>query len=302
MTAPAWLWIVFTVLAAAAQTARSAMQRELTATLGTIGATHVRFLFGLPFSVVFLVLTALFSGDTIPTPSPNALAWIAGGALSQCLATGLMLSAMQDRSFVVATALIKIEPVWVALMSVTLLGEHISPPLALAILLATAGVMVVSWPGNGSVLDGRRAWPSMASGLAAGALFGGAAIGYRGGIQALGAESYVSGAATALFIALAIQTVLLSAYLYVRNRDVLVRIFHAWTPSLFAGFMGALASQFWFLAFALQSAALVRTLALVEILFAYGVSRRLMRQDVRLSEIGGMAMLAIGVIVLLNGR
>ncbi len=187
-------------------------------------------------------------------------------------------------------------------MSVTLLGEHISPPLALAILLATAGVMVVSWPGNGSMLDGRRAWPSMVSGLAAGALFGGAAIGYRGGIQALGAESYVSGAATALFIALSIQTVLLTAYLYVCNRDVLVRIFHAWRPSLFAGFMGAVASQFWFLAFALQSAALVRTLALVEILFAYGVSRRLMSQQVRRSEIAGMAMLAIGVIVLLNGQ
>ena len=43
-----WLWIVFTVAAAFFQTLRNAMQRELTTTLGTVGATHVRFLFGFP--------------------------------------------------------------------------------------------------------------------------------------------------------------------------------------------------------------------------------------------------------------
>ncbi|HEY5963819.1 MAG TPA: EamA/RhaT family transporter, partial [Xanthobacteraceae bacterium] len=46
------LWIPFTLLAAAGQTARNAMQRELTAALGTVGATHVRFLFGFPFAIV----------------------------------------------------------------------------------------------------------------------------------------------------------------------------------------------------------------------------------------------------------
>ena len=55
-----WLWAVFTVAAAGGQVLRNAMQKELTATLGTVGATHVRFLFGLPFALVFLaiVLTA----------------------------------------------------------------------------------------------------------------------------------------------------------------------------------------------------------------------------------------------------
>ncbi|MSP32960.1 MAG: EamA/RhaT family transporter, partial [Pseudolabrys sp.] len=48
------LWAVFTLIAAAAQTARNAMQRELTASLGTVGATHVRFLFGFPFALIFL--------------------------------------------------------------------------------------------------------------------------------------------------------------------------------------------------------------------------------------------------------
>ena len=52
---PSWLWAVFTIVAAAAQTVRNATQRELTARLGTVGATHVRFLFGFPFALIFLI-------------------------------------------------------------------------------------------------------------------------------------------------------------------------------------------------------------------------------------------------------
>ena len=61
-------------------------------------------------------------------------------------------------------------------------------------------------------------------------------------------------------------------------RTVLAAIVRAWRPSLFAGFMGALASQFWFLAFALATAASVRTLALVEVLFAQAISRFVFKQ------------------------
>jgi hypothetical protein len=64
------LWAVFTLIAAAAQTARNAMQRELTATLGTVGATHVRFLFGFPFALVFLAGVMFATGYGLPHPLP----------------------------------------------------------------------------------------------------------------------------------------------------------------------------------------------------------------------------------------
>ncbi|MGC1276753.1 MAG: EamA/RhaT family transporter, partial [Xanthobacteraceae bacterium] len=66
MTAYPWLWIVFTIIAAAAQTVRNAMQRELTGTLGTLGATHVRFLFGFPFALLFLTVLMLWTGAPLP--------------------------------------------------------------------------------------------------------------------------------------------------------------------------------------------------------------------------------------------
>src|ERR1700739_3386389 len=95
--AASWLWAVFTLLAAAGQTARNAMQRELTATLGTVGATHVRFLFGFPFAIVFLAGVLLVTGRALPQPGLLFWPWVLLGAFAQILATALMLTAMSDR-------------------------------------------------------------------------------------------------------------------------------------------------------------------------------------------------------------
>jgi drug/metabolite transporter (DMT)-like permease len=63
--------------------------------------------------------------------------------------------------------------------------------------------------------------------------------------------------------------------------------------------LGALASQFWFIGFALTSAANVRTLALVEVPFAYGVSYAVFGQAPSGREVAGMALIVIGVALLL---
>ena len=139
-----------------------------------------------------------------------------------------------------------------------------------------------------------------ALGLGSGALFAIAAIGYRGGIRALDTPSFVVAATTTLVLGLVIQTVVLTAYLVLADRKVLMAILRAWRPSLFAGFMGAFASQMWYLAFALETAAKVRTLALVEILFAQVVSRNLFKQSLASREAVGIALIIAGVVLLLN--
>jgi drug/metabolite transporter (DMT)-like permease len=305
MLIPPWLWIVFTVTAAGGQTLRNAMQKELIGRLGTIGATHVRFLFGLPFALLFLGIVRVGTGAPLPPLNAAAFSWTLFGALAQIVATGLMLAAMRERSFVVTTALTKIEPVWVALLGLVFLGDRLSLGLTTAILIATGGVLVMSWPRRPDRLGadgagGGWSWRPALLGIAAGGLFGLAAIGFRGGIQALAAPSFFVGATTILALALAIQTASLSLYLLWRERETLVAILRAWRPSLFAGFMGAFASQFWFLAFAIETAARVRTLALVEILFAQLLSRRLFSQHLAPREALGIAAIVTGVILLLN--
>src|SRR5215510_4200492 len=139
-----WLWALFTVIAAASQTLRNATQRELTTTLGTAGATHVRFLFGLPFALLFLVAVVIASGQALPRPPAMFWPWVLAGAGAQIAATALMLAAMNDRSFVVVYAYIKTEPVQAALFGLIFLGDAVTPPMAIAILIATTGVVVMA--------------------------------------------------------------------------------------------------------------------------------------------------------------
>jgi drug/metabolite transporter (DMT)-like permease len=295
MTDSSWLWIIFTLIAAAAQTVRNAMQRELTSTLGTVGATQVRFLFGFPFGLIFLAGVLIASGEPLPLPGPTYFLWIALGAAAQTVATVLMLAAMNDRSFVVIYAYIKTEPVQVALFGLILLGDVVTLPMAMAILIATCGVIVMALR-PGASAGGLR--PTLL-GLAAGAMFGLSAIGFRGAILQLGHPNYVVAATFTAAVGLVVQAVPLSVYLWLRNPQVLTAIVHAWRPSLFAGFTGALASQFWFLAFALATAASVRTLALVEVLFAQAISRFVFKQPTTPREAAGIVLIVIGVVLLI---
>jgi drug/metabolite transporter (DMT)-like permease len=290
------LWAVFTLIAAAAQTARNAMQRELAATLGTVGATHVRFLFGFPFAAfIFLPGVMLVMGYGWPRVPAVFWPWVIAGAVTQIAATATMLSVMGERSFVVAYAYIKTEPVEVALFGLIFLGDKITPLSAAAILIATAGVIVISLkPGTAQASTAR----STAVGLFSGALFALSAIGYRGAILSLQLPHFVMAATSTLAVGLVMQAVMLTVYLALRDPKALRDIMHAWRPSLLAGFMGAFASEFWFLAFAIAAAANVRTLALVEVLFAQGVTRFVFKQKTTRRELAGIALVVIGVALL----
>jgi drug/metabolite transporter (DMT)-like permease len=297
-TAPAWLWIVFTLVAAIAQTARNASQKRLTAELGTLGATHVRFLYGLPFGVLALIAVAVVWRG-LPVPNTASLLWTLAGALTQIVATALMLAAMRERSFVVAIAYTKTEPLQVAVFALIFLGEALSPVPALAVGIATIGVVVMSWPSRTAGVA--MSWRPVVLGIAAGSFFALSAVGFRGGVTAMGADNYVAAATLTLVIALSIQTVTLSGWLLLREPGVLTAVLRAWRISLPAGFLGAFASLNWFLAFALSSPAPVRTLALIEVILAGWVSGKLFAQSTSRREIAGIAILLAGLLLLVSG-
>ena len=288
-----WLWALFTVIAAASQTVRNATQRELITTLGTAGATHVRFLFGLPFAALFLVAVVIASGQALPRPPISFWPWVLAGALAQIAATALMLAAMNDRSFVVVYAYIKTEPVQAALFGLMFLGDTVTLPMAAAILIATVGVVVMALKPGATL--GLRA---TLLGLAAGSMFALSAVGYRGAILSLGLPNYLMAATYTMVVGLIVQVALLSLYLWLRNPGVVRTILQHWRPSMLAGFLGALASQFWFLAFALATAASVRTLALVEVLFAQAISTFAFRQATTQRETLGVVLIVVGVVLL----
>jgi drug/metabolite transporter (DMT)-like permease len=296
MFSVATLWIPFTITAALGQVARNAMQRSLTRPLGTWGATNIRFLFGFPFSLVFFAVVLGVSGDAVPWPTPAFWPWLLLGALSQIVGTGMMLLAMNERSFVVTTAYLKTEAIQTAVFGFVFLGDHLTLLKVIAILIATAGVVIAALrPGAGKSFADLR--PTLL-GLAAAAAFALSAVGFRGAVIVVPGVSFVTAASFTLVFGLFVQTLALSIYLLWRAPDVLRKILGLWRPSLLAGFMGAFASQFWFLAFALTAAANVRTLALVEVLFAQGVAYYSFKQPLSARELSGIVLIVIGVALL----
>src|ERR1700754_2805937 len=213
------LWIPFTVIAALGQVARNAMQRSLTKPLGTWGATNIRFLFGFPFSVIFFVLVWRASGDHVPWPTPAFWPWLLLGALSQIIATGLMLVAMNDRSFVVTTAYLKTEAIQTAIFGFVFLCDHLTWLKVLAILVATIGVVITALRPGGE--KGFAELKPTIIGLVAAAAFALSAIGFRGAIITVPGVSFVTAASYTLVFGLFVQTLVLTIYLLARAPSVL---------------------------------------------------------------------------------
>lgn len=289
------LWIPFTLVAALGQVARNAMQRSLTGPLGTWGATNIRFLFGFPFSLLFFAGVIVATGDTVSWPGLEFWPWLLLGALSQIAATGMMLAAMNERSFVVTTAYLKTEAIQTAIFGFVFLGDHLNLWKVVAILIATVGVVVTALrPGAARGLVSLR--PTLL-GLGAAAAFA-LSAGFRGAIIVVPDVTFVTAATFTLVFALGVQTLVLTIYLLARAPQVLRDILRLWRPSMLAGFIGAAASQFWFLAFALTAAANVRTLALIEVLFAQAVAYYSFKQPVAPREVIGILLIVLGVALL----
>lgn len=291
------LWVIATLIAAAGQTARNAMQSSLVTTLGTLGATQVRFLYGLPFALMFLAGVAFAQNAAIPGANARFLPIVFGAGLAQIGGTACLLAAMHRRSFSVATAFSKTEAVQTAAFGLALLGDTLTPLRGLAIFAATLGVVLIAVkPGEKWE---RAALAPALFGLASGALLAIASVGYRASILALGEDiNYLLGATTTLAWTLALQSLSLGAWLLVFQPRALIGSFRVWKRSLFAGFTGAFASCFWFIGFALTSAANVRTLGLVDVIFAQIVSRRVFAERISARELSGMALIVIGAALL----
>jgi drug/metabolite transporter (DMT)-like permease len=165
---------------------------------------------------------------------------------------------------------------------------------------AARGVVWMAYrPRSGARPNDGPDWQAIVLGLAAAAAFAVAAVGFRGAILELPSGNFLVRASTTLVYGLVIQSVTLALWLAWREPGVWQRCLKAWRISLGGGFLGAAASQGWFIGFALTSAANVRTLALVEVFFAQLVSQRLFHGHTTSREKVGMTLIVIGVGVLL---
>lgn len=304
LTSLAWLWVPLTLFAAAAQTVRNTAQRALTGEVGALAATLVRFLFGLPLTVAWMLWLYYGGGGGssaaalgLPDFSLRYWGWIFTGAFFQVFATAALLLAMRERNFAVAVTLSKTEVLQVALFSTLLLHELPTALGWVAMGIASVGMVVLSLPRQGQWRSW-RAWCSKSAlyGLLSGAGFAISTIGFRGASLALGDISPWLAGAWGVLIAQSMQSVGLGGW--IAWRSGLGPIFRAWRVSLLAGSMGAAASLAWFTAYAMHQVADIRTLGMIEVVFSYLVSRRLLREKLSRAEQTGMGLTLLGLVLI----
>lgn len=302
MDVVSWIWIPIVLAAALAQTLRNAAQREMTQTVGTLAATFARLIYGLPFAFAWLLAVVLWVHAPLPAVNAGFVGWIFVGAVSNVAGTALLLSAMTRRNFLVAVAFGKTEILMVAVFSLLLIGEVVTPVTAGAMLLATLAILLLSV--QGGVRDLRSLAISAGSGtglmgVGSGAAFAVAIVSYRAAALELGpAPPFVLVGAFGMTCAQLMQSALLGAYLLLRQRGVLRQALKSGWLSHAAGMMGALATIGWLTAVAIRPASDVRTLALVEVLFSYAISRRLFKERLKGCELAGIVLLVISLGVL----
>lgn len=297
------LWIPITLLAAALQTARNAFQRGLTGALSPLGATYTRFAFGFPFALLYAAV--VFAGAGAPAPGAPFFAWVTLGGIAQILGTVALMRLFRLRSFSTGIAFSKSEILQVALVGILVLGDGVSLFAAIAIAIATAGLVLLSrdpdaasWREVVSGLSG----PSALLGLATGAGYAVAAVSFRAASLSLAHPSFLVSAAATLVAATGIQTVLSSGYLRWAEPGQIGAVFGLWRRSLLPGLTGAAASACWFSAMTIESAAYVRMLGLVEVLFGYGVSIFALRERQSRHETLGTLFLVVAIAALLWDR
>lgn len=298
-----WGWIPIVFIAAFAQTARNAAQRSISDVAGPVGATLVRALYGLPFAAAYLAAMQAANQQAFLQPPLTApyLAWLATGSVSHLTATALLLLAMKSRNFVVAVTYSKTEIVQVAIFGFLFLNEPLSEVALLALAAVAIGVTMLSISA-GATRGERVPWlsASTALGIASGTMFALAVICYRGAalemLHSGSAPSHWVVGAWSVLLSQGMQSILLISWLGTRDRAALKAVIRVWRVSLAAGFAGAIASIAWFTAFSLQTAAHVRMVGMVEVLFSYAVSSRLLRERLMTSEKLGIAVVTTGIV------
>jgi drug/metabolite transporter (DMT)-like permease len=299
------LWIAITIAAAFLQNVRSALQKHLKGVMGTNGATFVRFGFGCPIAILIVVMLHFGAGYTLPPVNPPFFAWMVVGGVSQIAATFLLVHLFSFRNFAVGTAYSRTEPAQAALFGLVFLSETITPGTLGAIGLSVIGVMLISVAHMEFSL--RTMVSSVASrtaviGLVSGSFFGLSAVAYRAASLALGGPNFMMQAAWTLAWTTLFQTILMGGWLLLRDREELRRIGRAWKVSAVVGVAGAMASFGWFMAMTIQQAAVVKSLAQIEMLFTFAATVFVFKEKINRMEVAGCVLIVSGILVLLAVR
>jgi drug/metabolite transporter (DMT)-like permease len=296
------LWVIFTVFAAATQALRTAVQRRMTASLGNLGASYIRFSYAFPIAWLFSYIYSTATGTGLPGLPMAFWFWINLAALTQVIFTILLVQLFSHRSFAAAVAFSKTEVLQTAIFEALILGVIVTVQTGFAIALGVFATVLLSFAKANLALANLRAAifsRQVAIGLGAGAFLGFCTVCYGAALKTMSGGDVIGNAIFAAAIGTTIQAVCFGAYIYVVSREQLLASFREWRQCFMAGVWAATCSMCWFAGFALHEVAPVRAVGQVELLFSVGFSVLYFKERVSRVELAAMALLAISIIMVL---
>jgi len=299
------IWIPIAVAAALFQCWRTAMQQKLRNLLSVNGAGFVRYLYGMPTALVILLVAVGVTGAPIPAINPLFLLYCVLGGLCQILATNLLIMSFGYRNFAVGTAYSKTETVQSAILALFVLNEHLRSMAWIGMGIGLVGVMTLSLAGRGMKpkdLLAATVQPAAVCGLGSGLIFAFTTVLIKLGNQSLTGPSLVVRALFTLVITNILQILMQGAWLYWREPAELRKAFTSWRSSMWVGTLSGCGSACWFTGFAIAEVALVRAVGQIEIVFTLLFSRFYLKEILRRSDVAGLSLVVLGVLLVILGH
>ena len=300
-----YVWIIAAIFAAACQTARSAFQKNMITRLGDYGAAYIRFCYALPFTSIIWLVWVNIPGNSIPTLSFYSIILCFLGSIFQILFTYVLMKVFSHKSFAAGIAFSKTEVILIAFLEVIILNVFFSFPLMIGITLGVLSVLFLSYARKAkSILETIKLLLNSVSslgtliGLLSGLLLAASVVTFRMSIISidgplLDRSLFIS------FIAIIFQTILVGLYLLLFKKDQLFAVIKFWRPSLPAGLCGTGATFGWFVAFGLTTAAEVRAVGQIELIFSILISIIFFREKIRKTELFGIILLGISILIII---
>lgn len=292
-------WIALSVAAAAFQTLRFMLQKQLSmGALSALGATFARFAYAAPLAFVTCALW-LWVQDVWPARGAMFWPYALIGGLSQILATWCVVALFQRRNFAVGITFKKTEVILTALVGFVVLGDTVSLWGLLAIVLGLVGVLILSdMPELKGAGLGRVFNRAAGLGVASGVFFALSAVGYRAATLEVGSDHPLTRALVTLAAVTLSQSIAMALWLRWREPGQVSAVAGAWRQAIWMGATSMAGSLCWFTAFTLMNAAYVFAVGQVEVIFSIAAGALWFREKLSAREGLGIAVLTASILAL----
>lgn len=285
------LWIPFTIFAAFMQSLRNALQKTLSLEVDSLGVTLARFIYALPLAALYVSLLFWQGNHAIPDMGLGFYLIVSLAGLAQICATALMITLFRLRNYAMGVGLAKSEAVIAAILGALWFSAPLSWLAWLGVVIGAIAVWLMSVPKGLRQL----CLPTVFLGLGSGLCFALTTLWVRQSSLMTGLP-FFQGAAYVLFWVLLIQTVVMLAWLAVRNPATISAL---WQRPKLVGLISCtsfLGSVGWFTAMSLETVALVKTLGQVEIFFTLLISAKWFKERLQLADKWGLLLILIGAL------